>query len=153
MMSSRPPNLTSIIELAVSVKEGAVDESDPGVEKLRREERAALGECKREYMKSKKEDEATDSAPQSGKFGYALERSAKKGNTKELTDEEAHSISSGFREGYWWGASSIYSIPVASNILTLSDLGTVIVRVSLSFQRAALKGTGTAMNRAPQTFW
>ena len=50
------------IELAVSVKECEVDELDPGVEMLGREEKAVLAKRKREDTESEKEDEAMESA-------------------------------------------------------------------------------------------
>lgn len=87
------------IELAVSVKECEVDELDPGVEMLGREEKAVLAKCKREDTESEKEDEAIESAAQSGDIAYTPERSAMKVMTKEFADEEAESGSLGLREG------------------------------------------------------
>lgn len=87
------------IELAVSVNECEVDELDSGVEMLGREEKAVFAKRKREGTESEKEDEAMESAAQSGDIAYTLERSAKKVETKELADEEAESESLGLREG------------------------------------------------------
>lgn len=60
---------------------------------------AALAKRRREGTESEKEDQAMESAAQSGDTAYIPDRSAKSVNTKELTDEEAESKSIGLREG------------------------------------------------------
>lgn len=76
-----------------------MNDLDPGVEMLGREEKAVLAKRKREDTESEKEDETMESAAQSGDIAYTPERSAKKVKTKELADEEAESESLDLREG------------------------------------------------------